>query len=389
MSASRPASILQTRFRLAYAYPVFFGEDFLRPSDDTLARVLASKAGAGRVRVLFAVDEGLAARRAIGDELSTYAAAHRLEMLGAPVSVPGGERCKNEPSVLDRLHATLHELRVDRHAFVVVVGGGAVLDVVGYAAATAHRGVRLVRFPSTTLSQCDSGVGVKNGVNRFGKKNFLGTFAPPVAVLNDASLLRTLDARDLRAGYAEAVKVAILKSPGFFSWLQESADALREGEPEVVGVLVRTSAAIHVEHIATSGDAFESGSSRPLDLGHWAAHKLEALTDGELRHGEAVAIGIALDATYSALAGLCDGEVATSIVALLARLGRPIAHEALRDARLLEGLEEFREHLGGALSIPLPAAIGRCTDARAMDGARIVEAAARLLSSSLHRRCAA
>src|SRR5262249_47001338 len=156
------------------------------------------------------------------------------------------------------------------------------------AAATAHRGIRLVRVPTTTLSQCDSGVGVKNGINAFNKKNFIGTFAPPFAVINDFQLLTTLGPRDKRAGYAEAVKVACVRDAPFFEALEHDARSLDEFEPHAMRRLIRRCAEIHINHIVNGGDPFESGSARPLDFGHWAAHKLEHLSDFRIRHGEAV-----------------------------------------------------------------------------------------------------
>ena len=121
---------------------------------------------------------------------------------------------------------------IDRHSFVIVVGGGAVLDAVGLVAATTHRGVRLIRVPTTVLSQNDSGVGVKNGVNLQGVKNFIGTFAPPFAVLNDSDLIKDLPPREKIAGLAEAVKVALIRDGVFFSWLETHADDLNRLQAE-------------------------------------------------------------------------------------------------------------------------------------------------------------
>jgi len=252
---------------------------------------------------------------------------------------------------------------------VLLVGGGALLDAGGYAAAMVHRGIRVVRLPTTVLAQGDSGVGVKNGVNAFGVKNLLGTFAPPFAVINDARFLETLGRRDTIAGMAEAVKVALIRDAEFFTWLEQHATALAAREPAPVAELVRRSAQLHLDHIATSGDPFETGSARPLDFGHWAAHKLESLTRNRLRHGEAVAIGIALDTAYSAHAGLLPQAAVESVLTLLEGLGFALWDEALEpdgswDTRppVLDGLAEFREHLGGELTITLLAGIGRGVD---------------------------
>jgi 3-dehydroquinate synthase len=270
------------------------------------------------------------------------------------------------------LHAELARARLDRHASVVIIGGGAVLDAAGYAAATAHRGLRTVRMPSTVLAQCDGGVGVKNGINGFAAKNFIGTFTPPFAVIDDFDLLATLPLRDARAGMAEAVKVALIRDPSLFVWLEENAPGLSEADPEQVATLVRRCAGLHLAHITSGGDPFEAGSARPLDYGHWAAHKLELMTGHELRHGEAVAIGMLLDARYAEQQGLLEPTELVRLENLLVALGLPLYHPALDQRQggklaLTAGLEEFREHLGGALSITLLEGIGRAREVSDID----------------------
>lgn len=221
-----------------------------------------------------------------------------------------------------------------------------------------------MRVPTTVLSQNDSGVGVKNSVNAFGKKNFLGTFAPPFAVLNDFRFIETLPRRDKVGGMSEAVKVALIRDAEFFHWLVAEADALGTCKPASLERLIRRCAELHLNHIATSGDLFEFGSARPLDFGHWAAHKLESLTHHRLRHGEAVAIGVALDTLYSARAGYLDEAGAEATLSLLERLGFRLWDEAMDlrapdgHLRLMDGLGEFREHLGGDLAVTMLRAIG-------------------------------
>jgi 3-dehydroquinate synthase len=307
-----------------------------------------------------------------------------LELRGEPLVVPGGEASKNDPALVGRLLEAFARERLDRQAAVVAVGGGAVLDAVGYAASVTHRGLRFVRLPSTVLSQCDGGVGVKTSVNGFAAKNFLGTFAPPHAVIDDFALLRSLSLRDARAGMAEAVKVALIRDPDFFEWLEGHAEALARAEPGPLATLIRRCARLHLAHIAQGGDPFETGSARPLDYGHWAAHKLEILSGHELRHGEAVAIGMVLDARYAERTGLLPASELERIAALLARLGLPLHHPALQTESggrlaVLRGLEEFREHLGGALSVTLLAGIGRGREVHEIDAA-IVERAIGWLS---------
>jgi 3-dehydroquinate synthase len=302
------------------------------------------------------------------------------ELACSPVTLPGGEAAKNDWAHVERALEWIERCGIDRQSFVLAVGGGAFLDVVGLAAALAHRGVRLVRLPSTTLAQCDSGVGVKNGVNAFGKKNFLGTFAPPWAVINDFQLLDSLPARDRRAGLVEAVKVALIRDATFFAELEAAAGRLREFEPGALRRAIARCAALHVQHIATSGDPFETGSARPLDFGHWAAHKLETRSGFALRHGEAVALGLALDTLYSRRIGLMDTGAVERVLALLEALGFDLVCDALpsndADARVFvaEGLEDFREHLGGPLTVTLLRDIGCGVEVHEIHPATMVEA---------------
>jgi 3-dehydroquinate synthase len=227
---------------------------------------------------------------------------------------------------------------------------------------------------------------VKSAINLNGAKNQIGTFAPPWAVVNDAAFLDSLPQRDRVAGMAEAVKVALIRDGAFFEWLERSADALTLFEPDAVAHLIRRCAELHMRQIAEGGDPFEQGSARPLDFGHWAAHKLETLSRNHLRHGEAVAIGIALDTRYSVLAGLLPEGEDLRVAVLLEHLGFRLWHPALArvDAagqpQVLAGLEEFREHLGGRLTITLLAGIGRGIEVNAMDSA-LVESAIGWLSA--------
>jgi 3-dehydroquinate synthase len=276
-----------------------------------------------------------------------------------------------------RLLATLSKFAVDRHSFAIAVGGGAVLDAVGYAAAIFHRGARHIRFPTTVLAQCDSGVGVKNAVNSLGLKNLLGTFAPPWAIVNDSDFIDMLPPREKRAGMAEAVKVALIRDPRFFGWLENNAAALARFSRLALDRLIKDSAELHMRQIRLGGDPFEAGSARPLDFGHWSAHKLEYLSRNAVSHGEAVAIGVALDTRYSVMTGLLAEGEDERVLRLLRQLGFTLWHDALkqRDAQgrlsLQQGLADFREHLGGELTVTLLAEIGRGVEVHEMDGGLI------------------
>jgi 3-dehydroquinate synthase len=367
-----------------YRHRVFFPEGVFDHANPLLATILPSAGGPGtRARALVVVDDGLA--RALPDLTSNieawfHAHAATAELVAPPVRVEGGERVKNAYFHVSEIHERIDRHHIDRHNYVVAVGGGAILDMVGLAAATAHRGVRHIRLPTTTLAQADSGVGVKNGINAFGKKNFVGTFSPPHAVINDLRFLRTLADRDKRAGLSEAVKVACIRDAALFEEMERAAGALAAFDLAAMRSVVVRCAELHVDHIATGGDPFEFGSARPLDFGHWSAHKLEALSDYRIRHGEAVAIGIALDALYSRNAGLLDSASSARILQLLERLGFELyANELLyADSKgqpvVLSGLEEFREHLGGELTVTLLEAIGKGTEVHSMDSTHILAA---------------
>ncbi|HHN78717.1 MAG TPA: 3-dehydroquinate synthase, partial [Phycisphaerales bacterium] len=363
-----------------FDHRVFFTRGVFEPGNGVLEDVLSGGADSTRDRASGGRQDGHSAHRGVvfiddgvarahpGLEAAARAKLGGLLGVDVPVRVvPGGERVKNDPSHLDDILRAIHDAHLCRHSYVFAVGGGAVLDAVGYAAAIAHRGVRLVRFPTTTLSQDDSGVGVKNGVNAFGKKNFLGVFAPPCAVINDTDFLKTLDDRDWRAGFSEAVKVALVRDGSFFDEIERLAPAIVRREMGPAVRVIERSALLHFRHIVEGGDPFETAEARPLDFGHWSAHKLEQLSGFELRHGEAVAGGGALDAMYSALAGGLPMGEAERVAACLVSLGFELDHPSLDDPALLDGLEEFREHLGGRLTVSLLAGIGSAVDVHEMD----------------------
>jgi 3-dehydroquinate synthase len=375
-SVAPAGAVYLQRFTVTYEYPVCFTEGLFALDNRTLVEVVGRNEPDRRHRCIVFIDDGLlAARPKLHQEILEYACCHRehLDLVAEPVAVPGGEQIKKELFFVEQMQRRVFEHGIDRHSYVIAVGGGALLDAVGLVAATTHRGVRLIRVPTTVLAQDDSGVGVKNGVNLFGVKNFCGTFAPPFAVLNDMDLLTPLSERDKVAGMAEAVKVALIRDGDFFVWLEGHADDLVTFERQVVAQMIRRCAELHMRQIAHGGDPFESGSARPLDYGHWSAHKLETLTNHHLRHGEAVAVGVALDARYSVLAGLLAEGEEVRICALLEHLGLRLWHPALESVRpdgsraIFEGLREFREHLGGELTVTLLADIGRGVEVHSID----------------------
>lgn len=377
--SARMTTIIRQSLTVPYEFPVVFTRDALSPRNPVLADLL-DKAPGGPHRLAAVFDSGLT--RAFPDlpaRLEAYLDARPCARLAAPaLTVPGGEGAKADLEVFRAVLDRIFEARLCRQSYLLVAGGGAVLDAAGFAAATAHRGVRLIRMPSTALGQNDAGVGVKNAVNFFGRKNFLGVFAPPHAVVNDFALLDGLPERERRAGLAEAVKIALIKDRDFFERLHQDMDALRRLEPGPFERSIERCAALHLEHIATSGDPFEFGSSRPLDFGHWSAHALEEASDGRIGHGEAVAVGVALDSVYSSLAGLLPEGDLERILDILPGLGFSPWHEGLDGLDMEAALESFREHLGGRLFLSLLTGIGARVEVNSVDFGLMRRAAALL-----------
>jgi len=355
---------------VTFKHRIVFTKDAFSPENVDLAEILSE--GGGRRAMVFLEESVSAAWPGLIDQIQTYFSELDLEFRGTTI-FPGGETAKADHHLVREIWAAIDAAHLDRHSYAIVIGGGAFLDAVGYAAATAHRGVRLVRFPTTTLSQDDSGVGVKCAVNAFDKKNWVGTFAVPHAVINDFNFLHTQDEQTRRAGLIEAVKVALVKDREFFEWIVKNLYDLSALEPEALETCVEKSALLHARHIATGGDPFETGSSRPLDFGHWAAHKLESMTHYQLAHAPAVAVGLALDTLYSARSGLLKFSLATQILDVLDALQLAIYHPALDwlddngRRRVLDGLDEFREHLGGELTVLLLEDFGSGVDVHQID----------------------
>jgi len=364
-------------FSVPFSYQVFFTKALFSLNNNLFADLVS---GHKVPKVYFVLDEGVVHTHPdLITEIKSYAERNSkvFTLCADPLVIPGGEQVKNNQQYFQEVLKATDEYGIDRHSYIVGLGGGALLDMVGFAATIAHRGIRHIRIPTTVLSQNDSGIGVKNGINAYGKKNYLGTFSPPYAVINDSDFLQTLEPRDWRSGISEALKVALIKDASFFVWIEGQVADLLDRENSAMQELIYRCAQMHLDHIA-SGDAFESGSSRPLDFGHWAAHKLEHLTDYRVRHGEAVAIGIALDTTYSFLSGMLSENELNRVLKVITHLGFDLYQPELSGDVLLRGLEEFREHLGGELTIMLLDKIGHGVEVHEMDNALIIQAIEKL-----------
>lgn len=369
--------VLKQSFAVTYHYNVYFTKNLFDVNNPVLTNLL-TKTPPGRTKLLVVLDEGVVgAMPKLAKQISDYALAHRdvIELCEPPICVPGSELIKNDREYLKSLYKHISDDGIDRHSYIMAIGGGALLDAIGFGAATAHRGIRLIRVPTTVLGQGDSGVGVKNGINYFGKKNWIGTFAPPYAVINDFNFIENLGSRDWIAGLAEAIKVSLIKDADLFHFIRKNVSAILKRDAEVLQEIICRSAELHLNHIGTQGDPFEMGSSRPLDFGHWSAHKLEQTTNHRLRHGEAVAIGVALDATYSYLTGMLGKEDWRTIIDTMKNLNYTFyvpelstkADDPNHPDSIFKGLTEFREHLGGELTIMMLEKIGKGKEIHSVD----------------------
>ncbi|MEO0414003.1 MAG: 3-dehydroquinate synthase [Verrucomicrobiota bacterium] len=386
--------MIQRSIPITFEHRIAFTHAAFDPGNHTLRDILAEARHLSEpAKVLILVDQGvMAGNPQLVESIPDYFSAHGsvIRLVSEPMVMPGGEVCKNDWSYIEKIWQAVEYHKICRHSYIIAIGGGAFLDLAGFAAATAHRGIRFLRMPTTTLSQGDGGVGVKNGVNFFKKKNWVGTFSVPFAIINDLEFINSLPERGRRDGIIEAIKVALIRDADFYYYLLEHGYQLGQLDKDALEVTIRRSAENHIDHIATSGDPFEYGSARPLDFGHWVAHKLEQISNFEVSHGEAVAIGMAVDLLYSVEVGMLSAETADEIVSLIETVGFETWSDYLSENErgqpvVLAGLEEFREHLGGTLTITLVPKIGEKLEVNEMDEAAIIRALEKLQARSMAR----
>ena len=368
--------VYNQKFKVSYDYPVAFTQEVFNPASKTLSDIL-DRLDEGRVhRAAVYIDKNLAAANPeIISDIKNYfhANSSKIELACEPILATSGEAAKSDYNLLKDVIWTIGNLHLDRQSFVIAIGGGSVLDAVGFAVSLVHRGMRLIRIPSTTLAQNDAGVGVKNGFDEHGQKNFIGTFAPPFAVINDSEILKTLPFEHWIGGVAEAFKVAIIKDAEFFDQLCEDAPRYKKRDQNAMQSLVKKCAILHLDHISTTGDPFEMGTARPLDFGHWSAHRIENLSGYKIGHGQAVAIGICLDSFYAMSKNLISKNDFERIISAFKSAGLPVWCEQLGwlaksgELEILVGLEQFREHLGGRLTVTLPNQIGSRIEVHNLD----------------------
>jgi len=293
------------------------------------------------------------------------------------ITVPPGEASKSFEG-LASLSDQLMALGLDRGDLIVAFGGGVVGDLAGFAAAIYKRGIDFVQIPTTLLAQVDSSVGGKTAIDTPRGKNLIGAFHQPRLVLADLSLLDTLNDREMRAGFAEVLKYGLLGDAAFFDWLEAHTAEVLARQPEALSHAVTQCVAMKAQIVAE--DEREAGRRALLNLGHTFGHALEAEIgfDGELLHGEAVAIGCAQAFRFSAAQGLCSGQDALRAERAIAASGLPTQLSGLPGMpfaaeRLVAHMQQDKKAQGGNLTFILAKAIGAAFTAKAVDPRAVFE----------------
>lgn len=355
-------NIIKQTFKIKYKYNIIFTNKIFNKKNKCLKNIFLEEENK---KLIIFIDKNVTKYHTTleSDIHEYFKEINENVLLKTIIKITGGEKIKNHSLILKYIYSVIEKNKICRHSYIICIGGGAILDLICFAASTAHRGIKIIRIPTTVLSQNDSGIGVKNGINFVNKKNFIGTFAIPYAVINDHSFLKSLTMRIWKSGISEAIKVALIKDKTFFDYIYINIKNLNDRNNKIIKEVIYKCAKLHAHHISKNGDPFETKSARPLDFGHWIAHKLESITKYKLLHGEAVAIGIAIDSTYSYLIKLLSKTEWKKIIEVLYKLKFNLYLKELtilKNNKLLifDGLSEFKEHLGGKLTVTLLKGIG-------------------------------
>jgi 3-dehydroquinate synthase len=335
-------------------YDILVAPDLLDRAGELLGGILR------RPRLVLVTDENIA-RTAQLDRLSSSLA--RAGVAAETIVVPAGESSKSWPC-LEELCEKVLASGIDRGATLVAFGGGVVGDLAGFAAAVLLRGIDLVQIPTTLLAQVDSSVGGKTGINSPHGKNLIGAFHQPRLVIVDPTLLRSLPRRELLAGYAELVKHALISDEELFAWLEAHLDGILAVDPPTLAEAIRRSVAVKVA-IVGRDERETSGERALLNFGHTFAHAYEKLTryGDALRHGEAVALGMARAYALSVRLGDCSGQDAVRACRHLSAAGLPTRPSDLDlrfpPASVIAAMQRDKKAENGRLVFVLSGGLGR------------------------------
>ncbi len=345
--------------------------------------ILVGDGALGRSGAAIAAITGGKAPITVTDE--TVAGLHLPALEGAlraagiapapPIVLPAGEKTKDFAH-FERLMDAILERGIERSAVLLALGGGVVGDITGFAAASALRGIDFIQVPTTLLSQVDSSVGGKTGINSRHGKNLVGAFHQPRLVVADTATLDTLPRREVLAGYAEVVKYGLIRLPGFFDWLERNGARVVAGDPDARRHAVTTSCRAKADIVGA--DERESGDRALLNLGHTFGHALEAATGfgQRLLHGEGVAIGMVLAFELSVRLGLCPAEDAARARAHLAGVGLPVRPTDIPGVAwdvdgLVAAMAKDKKVKDGRITFVLARGIGQAFTLRDVDPAAV------------------
>ena len=290
-----------------------------------------------------------------------------------PIVMAPGERSKSFAG-LEQLVDALLERNIERSEAIIALGGGVIGDLTGFAAAVTKRGVGFIQIPTTLLAQVDSSVGGKTGINTRQGKNFAGAFHQPRLVIADTGLLTTLPERERRAGYAEIIKAALIGDAAMFERLDAAGAGVLQGAPLAQAI----ADAVAFKARVVAEDELEHGNRALLNLGHTFAHAFEAEAPKDaIRHGEAVAAGIALAFRYSVARGECPASDAARVEAHLRAVDLPwngatLAHKDWDAARLVNRMRDDKKNQAGEITLILARGIGKAWIDRRIDATHLV-----------------
>jgi 3-dehydroquinate synthase len=334
------------RYQLQESYPVINTEGLLDPGNRLLA------AQCPNMRATVVLDSNV--DKLYGARINAYLRANSISY--SPVVLAATEMEKDLAAVL-RICAAAEETIAGRRDPFIAIGGGIVQDVTGFAASMFRRGVPFIRVPTTLIGIVDAGVGVKQGINWMGHKNFLGAFYPPQLVLNDLAFLQTLELRQWRCGLAEMIKMGIVRDAPLFGLLETHySDFLSRQITDPVRRTIDMAIMGMLEELQPN--IYEWDLERRVDFGHAFGHILEIQSQFSLHHGEAVAIDMALSTHIAYQRGECDENTLKRILLLLAKAGLPLYHVACDPQRIWNGLADVAAHRGGKLNLVVPTGIG-------------------------------
>ena len=368
---------LEVKFELQSEYGVKFTRDMFGDENGILAELLGAD-GKAEPRVMLVADRAVVEKTPeLGRKIGKYFKDHGIKLASRPFVVNGGEINKtNGMTTVRQVTEVAADAALGRDGFLVVMGGGALIDATCYAAAAFNRGLRTVRVPTTLLAQCSGACYPFVGTNILNRKDANSIFAPPYASIVDFDFLKSLPEGQRREGVSEAVKIAAAADAKFLAWIGKNAEKIAAGDEEAIEETIRRSAALHASVISKEMGRPGFYAERIFEFGHWSAHRIEALGRFRIPHAAALAVGLCIDAAYAVAKKTVSEEDADIVGETLAKCGalndiEKIAPILDRADDLLRGIEEFRQHTGG---LPLfPAPLGKASDVESVDADKMKE----------------